>query len=404
MTIATATALRAISRRIDDPTSTGRVLDELLAARTTPPALLALGEPTHGIAAFPLLRNDILAQLVELGYRSIALEVDFFAASVADDYVNGSATDLDTVLATGLSHGFGGIPGNRELLEWLREYNAGRAPADRVRFYGFDAPVEYSGAPSPRHALSSLADFLPEALLPASVHDLDGLLGEDADWTNEAAMFDPSASIGDSDRARTLRLIAGDLADALHRAAPALRAADPSGYAEAVTHARTARGLLRYHAAMASPGPDRMGDLSSARADMMAQHLLAIAAQEQDRGPTLVFAHNAHLNPRVAVDPEEPGWSNAGALVAFSLGERYLFVASDASPRSTPGTLQGLLSEATTGRALFPADALRAALPTTIGASEPIVRGHFPLSRADLDGADAVIFIADTDGVQHQYW
>ncbi|MFE3104127.1 erythromycin esterase family protein [Nocardia tengchongensis] len=404
MTIATATALRAISRRIDDQTSTGRVLDELLAARTTPPALLALGEPTHGIAAFPLLRNDILAQLVELGYRSVALEVDFFAASMADDYVNGSATDLDTVLATGLSHGFGDIPGNRELLEWLREYNAGRAPADRVRFYGFDAPVEYSGAPSPRHALSSLADFLPEALLPASVHDLDGLLGEDADWTNEAAMFDPSASIGDSDRARTLRLIAGDLADALHRAAPALRAADPSGYAEAVTHARTARGLLRYHAAMASPGPDRMGDLISARTDMMAQNLLAIAAQEQDRGPTLVFAHNAHLNPRVAVDPEEPGRSNAGALVAFSLGERYLFVASDASPRSTPGTLQGLLSEATTGRALFPADALRAALPTTIGASEPIVRGHFPLTRADLDGADAVIFIADTDGVQHQYW
>ncbi|MFE4459349.1 erythromycin esterase family protein, partial [Nocardia tengchongensis] len=297
MTIATATALRAISRRIDDPTSTGRVLDELLAARTTPPALLALGEPTHGIAAFPLLRNDILAQLVELGYRSVALEVDFFAASVADDYVNGSATDLDTVLATGLSHGFGDIPGNRELLEWLREYNAGRAPADRVRFYGFDAPVEYSGALSPRHALSSLADLLPEALLPASVHDLDGLLGEDADWTNEAAMFDPSASIGDSDRARTLRLIAGDLANALHRAAPALRAADPSGYAEAVTHARTARGLLRYHAAMASPGPDRMGDLISARADMMAQNLLAIVAQEQDRGPTLVFAHNAHLNP-----------------------------------------------------------------------------------------------------------
>ncbi|WP_458689379.1 erythromycin esterase family protein [Nocardia tengchongensis] len=404
MTIATATALRAISRRIDDPTSTGGVLDELLAARTTPPALLALGEPTHGIAAFPLLRNDILARLVERGYRSIALEVDFFAASAADDYVNGAAADLDTVLATGLSHGFGGIPGNRELLEWLREYNAGRAPADRVRFYGFDAPVEYSGAPSPRHALSALADYLPEALLPASVQDLDGLLGEDADWTNEAAMFDPSASIGDSDRARTLRLIAGDLADALHRAAPALRAADPSGYAEAVTHVRTARGLLRYHATMASLGPDRMGDLISARADMMAQHLLAIATQEQDRGPTLIFAHNAHLNPRVAVDAEQPGWSNAGALVAFSLGERYLFVATDASPNSTPGTLQHLLSEATTGRALFPADALRAALPPRIGSSEPIVRGHFPLTLADLDGADAVIFIADTDGAQHQYW
>jgi len=23
---------------------------------------------------------------------------------------------------------------------------------------------------------------------------------------------------------------------------------------------------------------------------------------------------------------------------------------------------------------------------------------------ADLDGADAVIFVADTDGIRHQYW
>ncbi|WP_161995493.1 erythromycin esterase family protein, partial [Rhodococcus sp. YH1] len=228
--MSTAAALRGIGRQLDDSASLGRALDELLATRPEPPTLLALGEPTHGIEAFPFLRNELLGHLVERGYRSIVLETDVFAASVVDDYVAGETAEIDTVLATGFSHGFGAVPGNRELVEWLRAHNAGRAEQDRVRFHGFDAPLEFSGAPSPRRALSSANDYLPAALRPASVRDLDALLGEDADWTNQAAMFDPAASVGDSDRARALRIVADDLASALRRAAPGLRSADPTGY------------------------------------------------------------------------------------------------------------------------------------------------------------------------------
>ena len=54
--------------------------------------------------------------------------------------------------------------------------------------------------------------------------------------------------------------------------------------------------------------------------------------------------------------------------------------------------------------ALFPASELRDALPAGIGAGDPIVPGHIPLTRADLDGADAVVFVADTDGTRHRYW
>lgn len=405
--MSTAASLRGIGRQLDDPASLGRVLDELLAARPEPPALLALGEPTHGIEAFPLLRNELLGHLVERGYRSIVLETDVFAASVVDDYVSGGTAEIDKVLATGFSHGFGAVPGNRELVEWLRAHNAGRAPQDRVRFHGFDAPVEFSGAPSPRHALSSATDYLPAALRPESVRDLDALFGDDADWTNQAAMLDPAASIGDSDRARALRIVADDLAGTLRRAAPGLRPADPTGYAHAVAHARTAQGLLRYHAAMAGPAPDRIATLLSLRAEMMAENLLAIVAQEQRRGPSLVFAHNVHLQraqSHMPVGEDDVTWGSAGALVGLTLGERYVFLATDANPDSDPGTLQGVLAEATTRRALFPTPALRAALPPWIGTGEPIVPGHLPLNPAELDGADAVIFIADTDGKRHQYW
>jgi erythromycin esterase-like protein len=220
-------------------------------------------------------------------------------------------------------------------------------------------------------------------------------------------MLDPAASIGDSDRARALRIVADDLASTLRRAAPGLRPADPTGYAHAVAHARTAQGLLRYHAAMANPAPDRIATMLSLRAEMMAENLLAIVAQEQRRGPSLVFAHNVHLQraqSHMPVGEDDVSWGSAGALVGLTLGERYAFLATDANPHSDPGTLQGVLAEATTRRALFPTQALRAALPPSIGTGEPIVPGHLPLNPAELDGADAVIFVADTDGKRHQYW
>jgi erythromycin esterase-like protein len=379
--------LRGIGRQVEDPASLGRAIDELLAS----PTLLALGEPTHGVKEFPLLRNELLSHLVvERGYRSIVLETDYFAASIVDDYVAGAAADIDTVLATGFSHGFGAIPGNRELVEWLREHNAGSAPSDRVSFHGFDPPLEMSSAPSPRRALSSVIDYLP-----ASAVAIDALLGEDEEWTTEAAMFDPAASIGDTDRARALRIVADDLASTLRRVAPRLLPAD---YDQAVAHMRTAQGLLRYHAAMAGAAPDRMATLFSLRTEMMAENLLATVRQE--RGPILVFAHNAHLRPV----GDGASWPSAGALVRHALGERYTFVAMDGSPHSEPGTLQGMLAEATDRRALFPVPALRTVLPPTIGMDEPIVRGHLPLNPAELDGVDAVIFVTDTDGKQHQYW
>jgi len=394
--MSTAASLRAIGRGLDDPAA----LDDLLDVRTGPPDVLALGEPVHGVAAFPALRNDVLRHLVERGFRSILLETDIFAASVVDAYAGGAPGDIDAVLATGFSHGFGTVPGNRELVEWLRAYNAGRPPGDRVRFHGFDAPLEIV-APSPRRALTEVAAHLPDALRPASAADLDALLGDDADWANEAAVYDPSASIGDSARARTLRLIADDLAGALHRASPTLRPADPDGYDHAVACARTAQGLLRYHAAMATPGPDRVGTLFSLREEMMAANLLAIVERERRRGPSLVFAHNEHLR---LPHPGEPGWGSAGAIAALTLGERYLFVATDGAPHSDPDTLQGALAAATTRRTLFPAPAVRAALPPSVTAGAPMVRGHIPLTHATLTGTDAVIFVTDTDGEQHRYW
>src|SRR5918998_5225874 len=130
----------------------------LLPAR---PRLLALGEPTHGEGTLLDLRNRLFRQLVEQeGYRTIAIESDCLMGLVVDDYVTSGTGTLDEVMERGFSHGFGAAPANRELVRWMRAHNDGRPPYERVRFAGFDGPLEITAAASPRQALTALHAYL----------------------------------------------------------------------------------------------------------------------------------------------------------------------------------------------------------------------------------------------------
>ncbi|MBE1531339.1 erythromycin esterase family protein [Actinomadura algeriensis] len=315
----------------------GSALDRFLDGVRPAPALLGLGEPTHGREEFPRSRNRVFEHLVRHhGYRSIAIESDHLAGTAVDDYVTGGTGDLNDVLVTGFSHGFGASPANRELLVWMREYNE-RAD-ERLRFYGFDAPLEITGAPSPREALLTAHAYLAERLprVPHDAASLDALLGDDGPWTDQGVMWDAAKSIGDTAEARALRLVADDIVALFETEAPALRrSASDTAFFRARAHAIAARGLLRYHAAMASAAPERASTLMGLRDAMMAENLRAIAAAEARRGPCLVFAQNAHLQrTRSSAAWEGSGgelrWWSAGALTATSdLGDRYAFVATD---------------------------------------------------------------------------
>ncbi|WP_225729515.1 MULTISPECIES: erythromycin esterase family protein [unclassified Nocardia] len=374
-----------------------------LGALPTPPSLLALGEPTHGIEAFPELRNDLLRELVSRhGFRAIALESDCLAGMLVDDYVTTGRGDLDDVLARGFSHNFGALRANRELVCWLRDYNAGVAPADRVRFHGFDGPLEMAAAPSPRVVVHSvhafLAEHLPASRIPHTAGELDELIGDDAEWSNPDAMWEAARSIGDTDRAKTLRCAVDDLVGCFEAEAPALRkAVSGKDFERARMFARTAHGLLRYHAAMANPVPDRISILGGLRDVMMSENLLEIV--ETGR-PALVFAHNAHLQRNesiVRAMGETWRWWSAGALAAAHLGERYVFIAADGvddvDTREDRSTLQGVLAAATAERALFPPREL-----ATILAEYPDLRARSTddTRYAPLDpsiGMDAVAFL-----------
>ncbi|MET9585393.1 erythromycin esterase family protein [Streptomyces sp. NPDC006539] len=377
------------------------------------PRLLALGEPTHGEDALLDLRNELFRQLVEQeGYRTIAIESDCMMGLVVDDYVTSGTGTLDEVVVQGISHGWGTSAANRELVRWMRAYNVradddGRPASERLRFAGFDGPLEMTHAASPRQALTALHGYLAAQvdadLLPCTADTLDHLLGADDRWTDPAAMMDPSRSTGRSTEAGQLRLLADDLVALLDAQTPHLTAATSwDDWDRARLYGRTALGLLRYHYWMADTSPARMTRLVGVRDQMMAHNLLAVAA----RGPALVHAHNSHLQReqstmRMGGMPLE--WWSAGALVSAQLGEEYAFMATvlgtirhrgvDTPP---PDTVEGLLYALPEDRCVI--DAPR--LATALGDTRPVPRvspwfGYAAFDPAHLADSDGIVFVKD---------
>ncbi|WP_327107039.1 erythromycin esterase family protein [Nonomuraea glycinis] len=355
------------------------------------PLLLGLGEARHFVEELGEVRNEIFRHLVEHeGYRSFAIESDCLMGLVVDDYVRTGAGTLDDAMDRGFSHSFGAFPANRELVRWMRAYNDEHD--EKVRFFGFDGPLEYWAA-SPRQALTGLYAFL-EGPLPCTRETLDTLLGADEQWSNEAAAMDPSQSIGRTADAQRLRLIADDLVALLDTQAPRLGAEDRE---RAALYGRTATGLLRYHYWMADASPARWGRLSALRDAIMAANLRALA----EHGPALVFAGNLHLQRNkslMSFGDQTLEWWGAGAITGTYLGDRYAFLASalgtvgDDTP--SPDTVEGLLATLPWDRALIDAGRLAEAV------TKPAPRisqdfAYFPLDPAQLDKIDGIVFLKE---------
>ncbi|MEV4659408.1 erythromycin esterase family protein [Micromonospora sp. NPDC049301] len=372
------------------------------------PRLLALGEPTHGEETLLELRNDLFRQLVEQeGYRTIAIESDCVLGLIVDDHVTSGTGVLDEVMERGFSHEWGAFAGNRELVRWMRAYNADRPASERLRFAGFDGPLEITAAASPRQSLTALHAYLTARvdadLLPCAAETLDRLLGADDRWTNPAAMMDPSQSVGQTPDANHLRLLADDLVALLDEQTPRLIAAStPDEWDRARLYGRTATGLLRYHCWMADTSPGRMARLLGVRDSMMAANLLALA----ERGPTLVNAHNGHLQRdkstmRMGGQPVQ--WWSAGALVSAHLGEGYAVLATALGTIPHQGvdvpasdTVEGLLYALPQQQCLVDSRRLTAAL--TDATPAPRVSpwyGYAPLDPAHLVNTDGVVFVKD---------
>lgn len=359
--------------------------------------LVGLGEPTHQEPAFASVRNELFAQLVDRGFRSIALETDRVAALTVNDFVQDGVGTLDAVMRAGFSHGFGDLDANRQLVAWMRVYNESRPAEERLSFHGFDTSTETMSAPSPRRYLEHARDYLGLDL------DFASLVGDDERWSRTEAILDPAESVGATREADVLRALADDMLTTLYARAPELVAkTSRDEWYRAEVHLTAGLGLLRYHKQVARQVEerDRLSGMTATRDALMAQNLLDIRRAEARRGATLVSAHNLHLRrtpSTMRMGDVHVDWSSAGAIVASLLGEQYTVIIGSLGRSDglglgepEPETYEGFLQRRVSTWGLTPASAV------TSGRTRTDVRweqGYFPLDQANLGGADTVLHI-----------
>src|SRR6266849_9447340 len=329
-------AHEAIPFSLDSRPDFNAAVDQVIDALGDAVALLGFGEALHGGKELLVLRNQLFQRLVEAyGYSAIAIESSFPRGPIVNGYVLGhDPASYEAVQDTGFSHGFGKFEANRELVEWMRHYNADPAHQRKLQFYGFDSPTDMT-TDSPRQTLHVALDYLSSVDSGSSQeyrNRIDPLLGQDSAWENPAAALDPTQAIGRSPEATALRIETEELISELRVRRPELVAkSDERRYLEAVHYAVMARQLLNYHATLAQTSEKRQARLLGIRAAMMAENLAYIVSREQGRGNVLVFAHNSHLK-RGKVQwqwgNETVIWWPVGSHLHELFGRRYAVIGS----------------------------------------------------------------------------
>ena len=364
-----------------------------------------------------MLRNRLFQRLVEThGYSAIAIESSFPRARAVNDYVAGRGpASYEALQEVGFSHGFGRLEANRELVEWMRLYNADPTHRVKLHFYGFDSPTEMVGSDSPARVLHFVLDYLA-SIDSASGEEqrprIDSLLGPDSDWENPEASFDPAKSIGLSPAATALRIETEDLITELRLRRPELVAkSDEDRYLEAEQYATVARHLLNYHAALARTSDNRIAELLGIRDLSMADNLAYMVSRERGRGKVLAFAHNSHLKRGKAewqLGTDLLAWWPAGSHLNEMLGPRYAVIGTAVGSsvangigQPEPGTLEarltavpepGLFIPTHKGQGL-PASEI-ASLPTRTGSMKNPT--YFPLTPQSFTDFDWLAFLDST--------
>jgi len=321
----------------------------------------------------------------------------------------------EAVQDIGFSHGFGRLDANRELVEWMRAFNANPTHRVKLQFYGFDSPTEMTGSDSPRQVLHFVLAYLA-SIDHASAQErrqhIEEFLGQDADWENPAAMMDPTKSVGRSPAATALRIETEDLISELRLRRPELVAkSNEHRYLEAELHATVARQLLNYHAALARSSSKRLVELLGIRDLMMTDNLTYIVYRERGRGKVLAFAHNNHLQRGKAQwqwGTDVMIWWPVGSHLNQMFGQRYAVIGtavgvSDANGIGHPeaGSLEARLT-AGPGPGRFIPTHLGLGLTTSAIATLPTRSGsmknlsYFPLTPQSFTDFDCLAVLDST--------
>ncbi|UCH96682.1 MAG: erythromycin esterase family protein, partial [Candidatus Aminicenantes bacterium] len=110
------------------------VLDQLRDVK-----IIGLGEATHGTKEFFQMKHRVFQYLVEnCGHKVFGFEADFAESIYLNNYVTKGEGNLTELMRDRMHFWTWSTVEVRQLLEWMREYNTGKAEEDQIHYYGFD--------------------------------------------------------------------------------------------------------------------------------------------------------------------------------------------------------------------------------------------------------------------------
>lgn len=279
--------------------------------------IVLLGEATHGTHEYYTWRAEITKRLIEeKDFDFIGVEGDWPDCYRINRFIKGYENAGDDIIDDVLME-FKRWPtwmwANWEIAgfaEWLREWNIGLTPNDKVGFYGLDV---YSLWESFEEILKYLERVDPKAFKKAQ----------------EALMcFEPYASDDGQAYARSMRLVPDSCEDEVVEMLSEIRErmtrynGDPEAAFNTEQNALVAVNAEKYYRSMVQ-GTD---DSWNVRDRHMMETLSRLADFHGNDSKAVIWEHNTHIGDARATDMARHGMINIGQLAREEYGDDVVLV------------------------------------------------------------------------------
>lgn len=269
--------------------------------------VVLLGEATHGTSEFYRMRAHVTRQLVErLGFTMVGIEGDWPDAAQLHRWARG-------VSPNGEPPPFTRFPTwmwrNREtvrFIQWLREWNSGRAPETHVGFHGLDLY-------SLHRSIDAVLEYL-ERVDPTTANIARERYGCLTPWQRDPATYGRAVMSGHYRRCEDE--VVAMLKELLDRRLDYVRS-DGERFLDAVQNARLVADAERYYRVMYRGGHHAW----NLRDRHMVDTLRVLLAWRGTDARAVVWAHNSHVGDAAATEMGAQGQETVGGLCRAWLGD-----------------------------------------------------------------------------------
>lgn len=108
--------------------------------------IIGMGEATHGTKEFFQMKQRLFKYFVEhFNHKILAFEMDYSEALVFENYIQTGEGDLTQLMKDRLDFWTWCSAEVQDLFEWMKDYNVGKAPNEKLHLFGIDCQTfEYN--------------------------------------------------------------------------------------------------------------------------------------------------------------------------------------------------------------------------------------------------------------------